>query len=368
MSASVRNFDPAESPKAKWLNDRPASYYYSAPPVDSSAVEAIEGSEDEAQEEEESKVKAGLPSEKETSSSAASDAKPEAQQEEANEVTDKQGTKDDASGNGDGGEEETKPEEVHQPTASAEPENEASDIGESTPAAEKHLDELNRIEDADRSARPNEPQANVVLSEEAGEENSEEAEIDAPSQLGEETEVPEAIIATDPSLGELELSGADVPVVDPSVNIEGGSDEASAIDGTSDAVPSSELRSARAPTDKTVMELKEIIKLTEEEDKAEKEKMEAIQNKLNAMQANSFKERLEVGSLAVKELSSSIFYGLRDSLRIKHATISIQVRSLCRPLCCAFCCPLFVCLAAVSPSDISRLPSLARATEIQPGL
>lgn len=128
-------------------------------------------------------------------------------------------------------------------------------------------------------------------------------------------------------LSELELSGAEAPIRN--VNTERGEDEASAIDETSDTqLPEEPKLSARIPADEEVMELKESIKRTKEEDKEEKEKMEAIQNKLKNMQAHSFKERLEVGSLIAKELSSSIFYGLRDSLRLKHATISIQVPDL----------------------------------------
>ncbi|ELR18700.1 uncharacterized protein ACA1_394970 [Acanthamoeba castellanii str. Neff] len=304
--AASMNFDPGDSPKAKWLTDRPASYYYSAPPVEA-VEEEEEAGEEEVKDEEKTEE---LSPEKETDSSSTKPAtvarETQTSEKEANQAEEAKNEQNGDDGDNDSGEEK-------QIGANVERDN-----GEPGGESENEDEHAAEKDETPKGVAASAEGAYEVLDDSS----DDEVEDYTRPEVQQEAEVPEKAA----ELSELELSGAEAPIRN--VNTERGDDEASAIDETSDTqLPEEPKLSARIPADEEVMELKESIKRTEEEDKEEKEKMEAIQNKLKNMQAHSFKERLEVGSLVAKELSSSIFYGLRDSLRVKHATISIQRRT-----------------------------------------
>lgn len=301
--AASMNFDPGDSPKAKWLTDRPASYYYSAPPVEA-VEEEEEAGEEEVKDEEKTEE---LSPEKETDSSSTKPAtvarETQTSEKEANQAEEAKNEQNGDDGDNDSGEEK-------QIGANVERDN-----GEPGGESENEDEHAAEKDETPKGVAASAEGAYEVLDDSS----DDEVEDYTRPEVQQEAEVPEKAA----ELSELELSGAEAPIRN--VNTERGDDEASAIDETSDTqLPEEPKLSARIPADEEVMELKESIKRTEEEDKEEKEKMAAIQNKLKNMQAHSFKERLEVGSLVAKELSSSIFYGLRDSLRVKHATISIQ--------------------------------------------
>jgi hypothetical protein len=355
MAASVRDFDLGESPKAKWLTDRPASYYYSAPPASPPSVETPEEEEEEKPEEKEEKV---VPLLQSSTEHVSSEVEVEKKEEEEKKTDDEPKPENDEpaveeqSGKNVAREAEAAKETTEQAAAEEEKEVEVSHQGpaEGEPSDggqqlhghhDRTVDEEPKVsngsnDESDENVREEgkgEAERGGVEAENENKEKEEEeeggeateagptAEV-APPQEGEGEERPRG-----PSGGS--YPGADEPVVDERVhsNAKPAGEEETTTEG-GERVPTTDepkLSTRGAADEKEVMELKEIIKRTEEEDKAEKEKMQAIQNKLKNMHDNSLRERLELGSLAAKELSSSIFYGLRDALRVKHATISVQV-------------------------------------------
>lgn len=324
----------ADSPTAKWLTDRTVSSYYATPPSPAPPEPAIEANEEEKEEKkeerrtkEENAEQKDEQSEKDESFIPAPSAvgtheannsgvnqEPNGEQEKKCEI-------DEGEREGEGGEEKRMGED------------QAPETEEGQHVKDVDYDQKPEVTTGEREESSSTTTADVETSAHIAQTETRE-DVTLNTADGEDGALDEKKQSKIDGAEERESAPTDQPPIDESGS-RGTAPTESAVDvntkhseseeSTETTLSSEESRRPAEPEENEVIQLKEKIKKTEEEDKAETEKREAIQHKVQSMDIASLKEHLELCNLAAKELSSSIFYGLRDSLRIGYATISIKV-------------------------------------------